>query len=137
MYGRISVSGQSNAGNACACQPGTHPGFGKTCGKAQAKYQHTVPVPDLAVILRICFLCVPDCSINKQFVTAICISHATFKEAGERLWIRPVDVITVKGRKGETSIYELVAIRGHDAETMVTPQVRHARPGHAASRRPN
>ncbi len=58
--------------------------------------------------------------INKEFATAICISHATFKEAGERLWVRPVDVITVKGRKGEIPIYELVAIRGDDAETMPT-----------------
>ena len=58
--------------------------------------------------------------INKEFATAICISHATFKEAGERLWTRPVDVITVKGRKGEIPIYELVAIRGDDPETMAT-----------------
>lgn len=60
--------------------------------------------------------------INKEFATAICISHSTFKEAGERLWARPIDVITVKGRKGEIPIYELVAIRGDDAETMATPQ---------------
>lgn len=58
--------------------------------------------------------------INKEFATAICISHATFKEAGERLWTRPVDVITVKGRKGEIPIYELVAIRSDDMETMAT-----------------
>ena len=60
--------------------------------------------------------------INKEFATAICISHATFKEAGERLWTRPVDVITVKGRKGEIPIYELVAIRGDDTETMATQE---------------
>jgi adenylate cyclase len=60
--------------------------------------------------------------INKEFATAICISHATYKEAGERLWVRPIDVITVKGRKGEIPIYELVAIRGEDAETMPTDQ---------------
>jgi adenylate cyclase len=58
--------------------------------------------------------------INKEFATSICISHATFKEAGERLWTRPVDVITVKGRKGEIPIYELVAIKGEDEETMAT-----------------
>ena len=60
--------------------------------------------------------------INKEFATAICISHATFKEAGERLWARPIDVITVKGRKGEIPIYELVAIRGLDPQTMPTQQ---------------
>ncbi len=58
--------------------------------------------------------------INKEFSTSICISHATYKEAGERLWTRPVDVITVKGRKGEIPIYELLAIRGDDPETMPT-----------------
>jgi adenylate cyclase len=58
--------------------------------------------------------------INKEFSTAICISHATYKEAGERLWTRPIDVITVKGRKGEIPIYELLAIRGDDPETMPT-----------------
>lgn len=58
--------------------------------------------------------------INKEFSTSICISHATYKEAGERLWTRPIDVITVKGRKGEIPIYELLAIRGDDPETMPT-----------------
>ena len=58
--------------------------------------------------------------INKEYHTSICISHATFKEAGERLWTRPVDVITVKGRKGEITIHELVGIRGDDPETMAT-----------------
>lgn len=58
--------------------------------------------------------------INKDFSTSICISHATYKEAGERLWTRPIDVITVKGRKGEIPIYELLAIRGDDPETMPT-----------------
>ena len=58
--------------------------------------------------------------INKEFSTAICISHTTYKEAGERLWTRPIDVITVKGRKGEIPIYELLAIRGDDPETMPT-----------------
>lgn len=58
--------------------------------------------------------------INKEFGTKICISHATYKEAGERLWIRPIDVITVKGRKGEITIYELLGIRDHDAETMAS-----------------
>jgi adenylate cyclase len=58
--------------------------------------------------------------INKEFATAICISHATYKEAGERLWTRPIDVTTVKGRKGEIPIYELVAIRSEDPEIAAT-----------------
>ena len=38
--------------------------------------------------------------INKEFRTRICISHGVFKEAGERLCVRPIDEVTVKGRRG-------------------------------------
>ncbi|MCE7528281.1 adenylate/guanylate cyclase domain-containing protein, partial [Polynucleobacter sp. IMCC 30228] len=58
--------------------------------------------------------------INKEFNTDICISHSLFKEAGERLWVRPIDQITVKGRKGELIIYELMGIQDGDAETAPT-----------------
>ena len=58
--------------------------------------------------------------INKEFGTDICISHSLFKEAGERLWVRPMDLISVKGRKGEFLIYELVAIRDGDDETLAS-----------------
>lgn len=57
--------------------------------------------------------------INKEFGTRTCISLATFKEAGERLWTRPIDVITVKGRQGGVTVFELVGIRNHDDETNV------------------
>jgi adenylate cyclase len=59
--------------------------------------------------------------INKDFGTDIAISHSVFKEAGERLWVRPIDLITVKGRAGEILIYELLGIRDGDAETAPTP----------------
>jgi adenylate cyclase len=58
--------------------------------------------------------------INKEFNTDICISHSLFKEAGERLWVRPIDQITVKGRKGELIIYELMGVKDGDAETAPT-----------------
>ena len=58
--------------------------------------------------------------INKEFGTAICISHSLFKEAGERLWVRPIDLISVKGRSGEFLIYELVAIRDGNDETLAS-----------------
>jgi len=59
--------------------------------------------------------------INKDFGTDIAISHSVFKDAGERLWVRPIDLITVKGRAGEILIYELLGIRDGDAETAPTP----------------
>jgi adenylate cyclase len=59
--------------------------------------------------------------MNKDFGTDIAISHSVFKEAGERLWVRPIDLITVKGRAGEILIYELLGIRDGDLETAPTP----------------
>jgi adenylate cyclase len=58
--------------------------------------------------------------MNKEFGTGICVSHSLFKEAGERLWVRPIDLIIVKGRNSEILIYELVGIRDGDSETNAT-----------------
>ncbi|HEX8988548.1 MAG TPA: cache domain-containing protein [Rhodocyclaceae bacterium] len=59
--------------------------------------------------------------LNKEFGTRVCVSHAVFKEAGERLHLRPLDVVTVKGRRAGLEVYELVGIRG-DAELDASPQ---------------
>jgi adenylate cyclase len=58
--------------------------------------------------------------VNKEYSTKICISHSVFKEAGEKLWVRPIDQITVKGRKTEIVIYELIGTRDDDPETTPT-----------------
>jgi adenylate cyclase len=55
--------------------------------------------------------------VNKDYSTKICISHSVFKEAGEKLWVRPIDQITVKGRQTKIVIYELVGTRDDDPET--------------------
>ncbi|MDZ7939206.1 MAG: adenylate/guanylate cyclase domain-containing protein [Rhodoferax sp.] len=60
--------------------------------------------------------------MNKELGTWVCVSHAVYRAAGERLWLRPVDTVTVKGRKGELLVYELLAIRDGDAETAATPE---------------
>ena len=51
---------------------------------------------------------------NKEFHTRILISHAVFKEAGERLCVRPIDDVAVKGRRGKVPIYELMGVYGAD-----------------------
>lgn len=51
---------------------------------------------------------------NKEFNTRICISHSVFKEAGERLCVRPIDDVTVKGRRSKIPIYELMGVYGAD-----------------------
>ena len=58
--------------------------------------------------------------INKDFGTSICISNAVFKESGERLWLRPIDMVAVKGRKGAFLIYEVLGIRDGDEEVAAT-----------------
>jgi adenylate cyclase len=50
--------------------------------------------------------------VNKDFGTRICVSHSVFKEAGERLWLRPICEVNVKGRRAGMEIYELMGIRG-------------------------
>jgi len=54
--------------------------------------------------------------VNKEYGTRICISHAVFREAGERLCVRPINDITVKGRRGSVPIYELMGAFGADPE---------------------
>jgi adenylate cyclase len=60
--------------------------------------------------------------LNKEFGTRICVSHSVFKEAGERLHLRPMNVVTVKGRRAGLEVYELVGIRGGDPELEATPE---------------
>jgi adenylate cyclase len=50
--------------------------------------------------------------INKETGTRICVSHSVFKEAGERLCVRPIDDVTVKGRRSKIPIYELLGVFG-------------------------
>jgi adenylate cyclase len=52
--------------------------------------------------------------INKEFGTRTCISHSVFKEAGERLCVRPIDDVMVKGRRSKIPIYELLGVFGAD-----------------------
>jgi adenylate cyclase len=54
--------------------------------------------------------------INKEYGTRICVSHNVFKEAGERLCVRPIDDVTVKGRRGKIPIYELMGAFGGGPE---------------------
>lgn len=49
--------------------------------------------------------------INKEHGTQICISKAVFREAGEKLKVRPLNEITVKGRKSLIEIYELIGLK--------------------------
>jgi adenylate cyclase len=54
--------------------------------------------------------------INKIYGTRICISHSVFREAGDRLCVRPIDDVLVKGRRSKIPIYELVGAYGAGAD---------------------
>ncbi|MDP2331121.1 MAG: adenylate/guanylate cyclase domain-containing protein [Reyranella sp.] len=54
--------------------------------------------------------------INKEYGTRITISHSVFKEAGERLCVRPIDDVAVKGRRAKIPIYELLGAYGLEPE---------------------
>ncbi len=59
--------------------------------------------------------------INKEFNTRIVISHSVYKEAGERLCVRPIDDVTVKGRRSKVPIYELMGVYGADDPGLEPP----------------
>ena len=60
--------------------------------------------------------------INKAYGTLTCISHDTFREAGDRLCARPVDEVVVKGRRSRITIYELLGAYGAGAELEPSPE---------------
>jgi adenylate cyclase len=48
--------------------------------------------------------------INKEYGTQICVSQSIYREVGERLTLRPIDEVTVKGRRAALNIYELFGV---------------------------
>ncbi len=60
---------------------------------------------------------------NKEFGTRICISHSVFREAGERLVLRRIGVVTVKGRRQDLQVYELLGLKDGDPELIATPEI--------------
>lgn len=53
---------------------------------------------------------------NKEYGTLICVSHSVYKEAGDRLCMRPIDDAAVKGRRSKIAIYELMGAYGAGSE---------------------
>lgn len=48
--------------------------------------------------------------INKEYGTQITVSHAIFREVGERLNLRPINEVSVKGKRSTLQIYELLGV---------------------------
>ncbi|MFO1038959.1 MAG: adenylate/guanylate cyclase domain-containing protein [Geminicoccaceae bacterium] len=60
--------------------------------------------------------------INKIYGTLTCISQETFREAGNRLCVRPIDEVAVKGRRTRIPIYELLGAYEAGPELEPTPE---------------
>lgn len=59
--------------------------------------------------------------VNKEMGTWTCVSHNVYREAGERLWLRPLDMVVVNGRRSALLIYELLGIRDAGDELSASP----------------
>ena len=59
--------------------------------------------------------------INKNFGTSVCISADVLTAAGPDIVARPVKKITVKGRKHEFMVYELLGIANSDDPELKAP----------------
>lgn len=60
--------------------------------------------------------------VNKIYGTQICISHSVYKETGERLCVRPIEEVTVKGRRSSIPIYELMGAYGSEPQFEPAPE---------------
>jgi adenylate cyclase len=77
--------------------------------------------------------------INKDYGTQICVSQSIYREVGERLTLRPIDEVTVKGRRTALNIHELFGVidiknpaSGLEAGAEAIEQCRMTRLAHQA-----
>ncbi len=59
--------------------------------------------------------------INKQFGTTICISDSIYARVADKIVARPLEEISVKGRRGSFMVYELLGVRGSE-DVELAPQ---------------
>ena len=57
--------------------------------------------------------------MNKQFGSTICISDSVFAAVGDRLVVRPLGRVVVKGRQSEFMIYELLGLKDADDPELI------------------
>lgn len=49
--------------------------------------------------------------VNKQFGSSICLSDTMYSHVADRVVVRPLGMVSVKGRVGEFMVYELLGIK--------------------------
>jgi adenylate cyclase len=50
--------------------------------------------------------------VSRLYDTQILVSQATYDRTAHAFWLRPVDLIAVKGKTTESTVYELLSIKG-------------------------
>ncbi len=58
--------------------------------------------------------------VNKNYGTKIIISEAVYKDIEEQAIVRPLDIVSVKGKNEGVAIYELIALTGTDPYLLPT-----------------
>ena len=66
---------------------------------------------------------------SKQYGTDIVISETTYKLCGDRLWVRELDRIQVKGKNRPVSIYELVGLEKDTLDSSQLAIIEHYQAG--------
>jgi len=57
--------------------------------------------------------------INKVYGTGVVVSHATYEKVAGAFVFRPLDMVTVRGKKQEIMIYELIGEKGEDLDPRI------------------
>ncbi len=66
---------------------------------------------------------------SKQYGTDAIISETTYKLCGDRLWVRELDRIQVKGKNQPVSVYELVGLKSDPLNEIQTQIIEHYHAG--------
>lgn len=74
---------------------------------------------------------------NRVYATRILVSQATYDQAGDAFWLRPVDIIAVKGKTAETFVYELMGRKEAEESDSVADLCREFARGFNAYRERN
>jgi adenylate cyclase len=61
--------------------------------------------------------------INKQFGTIICISDSIYARVADKIVARPLEEVSVKGRRGSFMVYELLGVRGSEDVELAPPNI--------------
>jgi adenylate cyclase len=68
-------------------------------------------------------------SASKQYGTDAIISETTYKLCGDRIWVRELDRIQVKGKNQPVSVYELVGLKSDPLNEIQTKVIEHYHAG--------